>query len=138
MKILFVCRANIGRSQMAEALFNKYYSDKGQASSAGTQLTEERQKMKLGEVVGAENVIECMSEKGLDLRKNSLNQILPEQINNFDKVIIMAESETIPDFLLKSKNSIFWDIKDPKGTDLKGHRKTKEKIKNKIEEFMRR
>ena len=45
MKILFVCKGNVGRSQMATALFNKM--SKIKASSAGTNVKEdEGQKIK--------------------------------------------------------------------------------------------
>ena len=38
-KILFLCRGNVGRSQMAEALFRKQFGDKYEVISAGTKLS---------------------------------------------------------------------------------------------------
>ncbi|MCL5101750.1 MAG: hypothetical protein M1544_00105 [Candidatus Marsarchaeota archaeon] len=35
MKVLFVCKANVGRSQMAEAIFNKLAKGMAVATSAG-------------------------------------------------------------------------------------------------------
>lgn len=70
MKVLFICRANIGRSQIAKALFDKINKEKSE--SAGSKVNEERQKMKLGEVVGAENVNECMKKEGIDISQSPI------------------------------------------------------------------
>ncbi len=40
MKVLFICRANVGRSQMAEAIFNKF-SEGNLAVSAGLNPPKE-------------------------------------------------------------------------------------------------
>ena len=38
MKVLFVCRGNVGRSQMAEAYYN-FFTKSNMATSAGTDPT---------------------------------------------------------------------------------------------------
>jgi len=136
MRIIFICRANVARSKIAEALFNKYCKNKGKAFSAGIKVSEGLKKMKLGEIDEAKNVIKCMEEEGINLRNKKPKQIFPEQLDNFDKSIIMAEPETIPDFLLNNKQ-IIWEVKDPKGKDIKEHRRIKEEIKRKIKGLMK-
>jgi len=126
MKILFLCRANIGRSQMANKLYDKITGEK--SIGAGAKVKPERQGMKVGKVVGAENMIPCMEEVGIDISNSKIKQVAPEMVNNADKIIIMTSKENLPDFVLKSKKLEFWDVKDPKGTDLEGHNKTRDKI----------
>ena len=135
MKVLFLCRANIGRSQIAKALYDKI--NKGKSESAGTKVNEERQKMKLGEVIGAENVTKCMKKEGIDISQSPIKQVTPEMINWADKIIILTDKEDVPNFVLESKKLEFWDVKDPKGTDLAFHCRTKEQIKELIEDMLK-
>ena len=39
MKILFICKGNVARSQIAEALFKKKFGDKYEVFSAGTEIS---------------------------------------------------------------------------------------------------
>src|SRR3989344_5808999 len=80
MKILFVCRGNVGRSQMAEALFSNYSNHK--VYSAGTKVYE----------------------------------------NEGEKIIVMAEPETIPEFLRNNNKAMYWEIEDPKGKSIEDYR----------------
>lgn len=134
MKVLFVCRGNVGRSQMAEALFTKYTGLK--AASVGTKVFEnENQRIK--EITLAEPVIRFMKKEGLEISENTRNQIVPEMLARFDKIIVMAEPETMPDFLSRSKKVEFWDIKDPKDMDDEGYKKIIAQIKRKIKIFIK-
>lgn len=58
-------------------------------------------------------------------------------INNYDKIIVMAEPETWPDYLKNNRRVEYWQIEDPKGTDLETHRKVRDKIINKIEHMLK-
>ena len=134
MKVLFVCRGNVGRSTMAAALFAKYSGKK--AFSAGTKVLEnENQKIK--EIVLAEPVIRFMGKEGIDVSENTRIQLTPEMIQEFDKIIVMAESETIPEYLSKSDKMELWDIQDPKGMDDKGYEEIISQIKSKLKQFIK-
>ena len=58
--VIFVCVHNSGRSQMAEAFFNKLAGGKAQALSAGTQPAD-----KVNPVV-----VEAMREAGINISGN--------------------------------------------------------------------
>ena len=131
MKVLFLCRANIGRSQMANKLYDKIAEEK--SIGAGVKVKEERQGMKIKEVVGAENMIPCMKQAGIDISDSGVKQVTPDMVNWAEKIIIMTSKENLPDFVLESKKLEFWDVKDPKGTDLASHCKTRDQIKWLIE-----
>jgi len=132
MKILFVCRGNVGRSQIAAGLFTKYFGIK--AFSAGTKVFgKEGQKIK--EIPLAEPVIRFMKKEGLDLSENTRTQLTPKMTKNFDKIIVMAEPETIPDYLCKNKNAEFWEIEDPKEKNDKVYKKIILEIKKKVKKY---
>ncbi len=134
MKILFICRGNVGRSQMAAALFTKYSGIK--ACSAGTKIFEEKNQ-KIKDIPLAEPVIRFMKKEGIDVSENTRIQLTPEMVQEFDKIIVMAEPETIPEYLSNSNKMEFWDIEDPKGMDDEGYEKIISQIKSKLKQFIK-
>ncbi|MCS5654499.1 MAG: hypothetical protein NZ810_01040 [Dehalococcoidia bacterium] len=96
MDVLFVCRANLGRSQMAQAMFNRL--SKHQSTSAGTMVLEMdgQTVAKRAEVApSGVLVLELMSEEeDQDLSSEQRTQLTPELVDAADKVIVMAERET--------------------------------------------
>lgn len=117
MKILFICRGNVGRSQMAEAIFNNIMDGTRFSTSAGT-IVDDKEGMALKDAKGAENVIESLSILGIDVSNNIRTQLTPEILDECDVAIVMAEPENIPDYLKKSDKVINWTVEDPKGMDL--------------------
>jgi len=134
MKVLFICRGNVGRSQMAEALFTKYTGMK--AFSAGTKVFKDRNQ-KIKEISLAEPIVRFMKKEGINIGKNIRTQITPKMIKQFDKIIIMAEPETIPSYLSSNDKIEIWDIKDPKGMSDKDYEKIISQIKNNIKQFIK-
>ncbi|PLS80770.1 hypothetical protein CYG49_04050 [Candidatus Saccharibacteria bacterium] len=134
MKVLFVCAYNVGRSQMAEGLFNKYITG-SQADSAGTIVADDE-----GETIeeraqtggGAKHVIAVMDEEGIDVRQSKRNQVTEEILQNYDKVIVMAEKDTIQNWLSTSDKFIYWKVEDPRFKGLEAARETRNLIKDKI------
>lgn len=134
MNVLFVCTYNVGRSQMAAALYNKY-AEGGHADSAGTivggdhgQTIAERAQS----VGGALNVLATMDEEGVDIRDSARTQIDESMMDNYDKVVVMAEQSTIPDWLRRSDKFTYWEIEDPRKKDLADTKATKEQIKRRV------
>ena len=132
MKILFVCRGNVGRSQMAEALFRKMTGDKYEVSSAGTKLSGPEQKLK--ELPLAENLIKCMEEEGIDVSDCIRNPVTQEMVESANKVVlIIGEEDFVPDYLINNPKVSKWITPDPKGQDLDFHRMVRDQIKIKLE-----
>jgi len=137
MKYLFVCRANVGRSQIAEALFNKY-SKKHHADSVGTivdgyngktgQTLEEFAKTK----PHANNVMVVMNEEGIDVSKYKREQLTKDMLKKYDKIIVLLSSKECPDYLIKEPKTEFWEIEDAAGTDYEFHVLTRDRIKERI------
>lgn len=129
MKILFVCRGNVGRSQAAMALYNVAADEK--AHSAGTIVGDE--KRTVGERELAASIVQVMKEEGLDISKNTSTQITPEMMDEFDKVIVMAELYSVPDWLKDSLKSEMWDIPDLKAVSVEEAREIVTLIKSKLQ-----
>jgi|TARA_Y100000310_G_scaffold330589_1_gene402509 protein-tyrosine-phosphatase len=119
-KILFICNANIGRSQMAESIFNNVAKSHF-SISAGTDVNYE------GAKIHSLN-IDCMAEIGLDLSKNKRTQLTEEISKQSSKIIAMCEKNSLPNYLIKKK-IIFWKVSDPKNKSLMFRRNIRDQIK---------
>ena len=132
MKVLFVCKFNVGRSQTAMEFYNQLRP--GGADSAGTLVDEPGQKLK--ERFRADAIITAMKELGIDMTENVRKQIVPEALDRYDQIIVMAEPETVPEWLEKSDKAVFWKIQDARDVPLEGTRKIRDEIKAKVEKFV--
>src|SRR3989344_3056501 len=128
MKVIFVCKANQGRSQLAEALFNNLSEGKHTAISAGTKVIREDANRE-GQTISDQNIITVMKEEGVDVSRNVRNQLTPEMLKEADKVIVMSEPENTPSFLSQSEKAILWNVPDTYNQNLEFVRGIKNKIK---------
>lgn len=128
MKVLFVCKGNVGRSQMANAFFNKM--SKNHSTCAGTNVGEHE-----GEKLH-ESVINIMAEEGYDLSKNERKQLTPEMSEKADKIIVMTEKENLPEYV-NMKKVVLWNVQNPKDKPLDFHRKTRNQIKRLVEKLIK-
>jgi protein-tyrosine-phosphatase len=137
MKILFICKSNVGRSQIAEAFFN-IFSKKDKAISTGTQVFE-----KDGQVIEKNGktkfLFEVMNEEGIDLSKKKQKQLTPKMIEEADKIIVMAERFQCPDYLLNNKKVSFWKVDDINGQydSYEFHIKTRNKIRELVKRLVK-
>jgi protein-tyrosine-phosphatase len=135
MKILFICKGNVGRSQIAEALFRKKFGDAHEVVSAGTALSGPEQP--IGELMpNIKEVLDVMQEEGMDVSMYVRNQLTEKMIEDADKVVAIVEEDfLLPEYLLDSPKLIRWNVPDPKGKDLEFTREVKNQIKSFIEEM---
>jgi len=120
---------------MAEALFRKMTNGKYEVYSAGTKLSGPEQKLK--ELSGAETLIACMKEEGIDVSENIRKQMTESMAADADKIILVVdETDPVPDYLLNNDKVTKWIILDPKGTDLDFHRKVRDQIKDNIRSLL--
>jgi len=121
--ILFVCVHNSGRSQMAEAFFNKLAEGKAKAISAGTQPADEVNPV----------VIEAMREVGIDISGKKPKMLTMDMVEKADKMITMgcgADAGALcPASFIETED---WALEDPKGKTLKQVRKIRDSIKERV------
>jgi protein-tyrosine-phosphatase len=94
MRVLFICRSNAERSQIAEALFNGL-SKKNRASSAGIAVENEgRSGWPPGRVA-----TELMMDLGYDIQKGKRRQLTKKLFDEADMVIVILSSSEVRKFL---------------------------------------
>ena len=135
-KILFICRGNVARSQIAEAFCERYTEGKIQAISAGTKLSRDEQTIEeFGSVV--DNLTTATKEEGIDISKNVCKKVNKEMANRADKIVLIVDEEDpVPDYLTENPQAVRWDIPDPKGKSLEFTRKVREEIKERVKELI--
>ena len=120
-KILFVCNANVVRSQMAQAFYN-HFTNTQNADSAGVNA-EKYPTAKIPTVADfdahlvAKNldplaVIDLMREKGIEVGASQRTQLTKDMLCNYDLVVNIANRNQTPDWL-KGDNVVWWKIEDP-------------------------
>jgi protein-tyrosine-phosphatase len=117
--LLFVCRENVGRSQVAMELWNQgdYFP---QSLSAGIDVNSE-----LGENVGdyeqAKTLISVVRKRyGIDISGNqrrSINDIPKQRLREFGAVVVLAEPDIVPEHITQLPNYLGHEIPDMKHTD---------------------
>jgi len=126
--ILFVCVHNSGRSQMADAFFNKLAEGKAQALSAGTQPADEVNPV----------VVEAMREAGINISGNKPKMLTFDMVKKADKMITMgcgAEAEAVcPASFIETED---WALEDPKGKSLEQVRKIRDEIKERVSKLVK-
>ena len=118
MKVLFVCYANVGRSQVAQAYFatlSKHDSD-----SAGIAVNERIAAMKLPSRKLKDNLSQrsveyVRREFSVNIAEKERQQLTREMVEKSDLAIVIAEKERWPDYLKECDKVLFWDIRDPAG-----------------------
>jgi protein-tyrosine-phosphatase len=126
--VLFVCVHNSGRSQMAEAFFNKLAEDKARALSAGTQPDNEINPV----------VVEVMREADINIAGNKPKMLTMDIVKQAQRMITMgcgAEAGAVcPASFLPTED---WALEDPKSKSLEQVRKIRDEIKNRVIELVR-
>src|SRR5271157_5726125 len=82
--VLFVCTHNSGRSQMAEAFFNRYAPADMRAISAGSQPAERLNP----------TVVAAMLEAGIDISSQHPKLLTVDMLDSADIVITMGCGES--------------------------------------------
>jgi protein-tyrosine-phosphatase len=118
MKVLFICYANVGRSQVAQAYFDTL--SQHDSDSAGIAVNERIAAMKLASRKLKDNpnqrsVEYIRREFGVDIAEKERQQLTPEMIDTSDLAIVIAEKERWPGYLKEGGKVVFWDIQDPAG-----------------------
>ena len=131
MNVLFVCRANNGRSQIAEAIFNRL--SRNRATSAGLEVGIEGSE---GSVINKLD-ISVMNEIGYDLSGYFRKQLTRELTDNADVIVSMVDVKHISNYLNKSKRVIYWDIAASRNSSHKSEVITRDKIKKKVVQLVK-
>jgi len=125
IKVAFVCVHNSCRSQMAEGFAKTLGKDVFEAYSAGTENYPEVKPL----------AVEVMEEAGVDMSVHhpKLLSDIPEEL---DLLITMGCNVSCP--WVPNKHSEDWGLDDPSGGPIEDFRVTRELVKTKILELIKR
>jgi arsenate reductase len=120
-KVLFVCVHNSGRSQMAEAFFNKMVNGKALAISAGTQPASQINPI----------VVTAMREIDIEISNHKPKLLTLEMLESADRVITMGCSveEVCPASFVPTED---WKLEDPAGKPIEKVREIRDEIKARV------
>lgn len=124
-KVAFVCVHNSCRSQMAEAFGQVLGLNVFESYSAGT---EERDCIN-------QDAVRIMEEIGIDMELTQRPKLL-EEIPNVDIVITMGCNVKCPNLPCSHRED--WGLDDPSGKSDEEFRYTRDTIKKKVEDLVRR
>ncbi len=114
--VLFVCRHNTGRSQMAEAYLRHFVGDAIEVASAGTEAAD----------APNPGVVAAMAEDGIDISQARPKLIDPAVAARADRVITMGcDVEGVP------RIDADWSLPDPKGQPIARIREIRDTVKAK-------
>ncbi len=118
--ILFVCRHNTGRSQMAEAYLRKLLGDRVDVASAGT----------IAAAVPDPGVVAVMAEDGIDISAARPKLLDSEQSARAERIITMGcDVEGVP------RIDDDWGLPDPKGQPPERVREIRDLVRQKAEKL---
>lgn len=137
MKVLFICKSNAERSQVAQTLFNAL-SRKNTAISAGVNVERENY---VGLPPGR-RISELLLDLGYDIRGNVRKQLTQELLEKVDMAVVILSRQEIerylPDYMSKSKKVRFWRISmSPTNTDIEERASVVIEIKNRVEDLVK-
>ena len=119
--VLFVCIQNAGRSQMAQALFERAADGRHEARSAGSRPAEHVHLP----------VVEVMTELGFDLGAKQPHRLDQADMQWADLVVTMGCGDECP--YIPGKRYVDWDLDDPGGRPLGEVRRIRDEIGGRVE-----
>lgn len=115
MRVLFVCKSNVGRSQIAEAFFNSVSGQNIAASAGITPKDEGYEGRKIGEA--GPTITAAMREFKIDVSEQVSKQLTEGMVHDADLIVYMHQGE-LPALLRGNQKVRTWNVEDPRGTDL--------------------
>jgi len=123
--VLFVCTHNAGRSQIAQAFFERYAPSDLRAESAGQAPA----------AAIWPNVVEAMCEVGIDLADRKPKKIDLEMQLHADKAITLNCQDTCP-YVIGGVED--WDVDDPADQPLEKVREIRDDVERRVQDLVKR
>jgi arsenate reductase len=119
-QILFVCRRNAGRSQMAAGLLERESVGRVGVNSAGLAPADAISPV----------VVEAMAELGVDLSARRPSSLEEHAARSADLIVTMGCSDACP--VYAGVRYVDWDVPDPSGKSLEEVRLIRDDIASRV------
>ncbi len=127
-KIMFVCKKNSRRSQMAEGFAKTIGKDRVEVVSAGLEASFIDPK-----------TIEVMKEVGIDISNQSSKPLSDFKAEDFDVVISLCGcGVSLPPEWVTREIFEDWQLDDPEGEGLETYRRIRSEVKERVENLIAR
>jgi arsenate reductase (thioredoxin) len=120
--VLFVCTQNAGRSQMAQAFFERHAPDDVRAESAGDRPADAVHPV----------VVQAMREVGIDLRDRRPRKLMLEMQLHADWAITLACGAQCPYVPSVVED---WDVADPAERPIEDVRRIRDDIEERVKDL---
>lgn len=121
--VLFVCNHNAGRSQMAQAFFDRLAPDDIGAESAGTQPAKAVWPV----------VVQAMAEVGIDLSREKPTKLTTEMQLHADWAVTMGCGDACPFVPAKVQE---WNVDDPSTLPIERVREIRDQIEQHVQDLL--
>jgi arsenate reductase (thioredoxin) len=119
-RVLFVCVQNAGRSQIAQALYERRGGDARSAGSAPAERVHPE-------------VVEVLREVGLEVGDRRPRSLSREDVEWAELVVMMGCGDACP--VLPGKRYVDWNLPDPSGRPLDEVRSLRDEIDRRLGEL---
>jgi arsenate reductase (thioredoxin) len=119
-RVLFVCVQNAGRSQIAQALYERRG---GEARSAGSHPAD----------AVHEVVVDALEEVGIDVSGRTPKALTRDDVDWADLVVTMGCGDACP--IVPGKQYVDWNLADPAGLCLEDVRELRATIEQRVDEL---
>ncbi len=122
-KVMFACKKNSCRSQMAEGFAKTLGKDKIEVNSCGLEASEVNP-----------TAIEVMQEIGIDISDQTSKSINNFQPEDYDAVISLCGcGVSLPEGWILREIFEDWQLDDPDGQPIETFRRVRDEIKDRVE-----
>jgi arsenate reductase (thioredoxin) len=121
VNVLFVCVQNAGRSQIAQALFERTAAGKHEARSAGSRPAEHVHR----------EVVDALRELGIDVAGRMPHRLDRSDLDWADHVVTMGCGDECP--VVPGKRYEDWELPDPAGRPLEEVRSIRDDIAERVQ-----
>jgi arsenate reductase len=121
--VLFVCNHNAGRSQMAQALFERHAPDDVRSESAGSAPAKELWP----------NVVHAMRELDIDISGRRPRKLTVEMQLHADWAVTMGCGDACPYVPTRVED---WEIRDPANEPIEVVRDIRDEIEDRVRELV--
>ncbi|TMJ95430.1 MAG: arsenate reductase ArsC [Actinobacteria bacterium] len=122
--VLFVCVQNAGRSQMAEALFERAVDGQHEARSAGSRPASHVHPQ----------VVLALRDLGVDLAGRQPHRLDPADLDWADVVVTMGCGDECP--ASPGKRRLDWELDDPAGREVDEVRRIRDDVAARVDALL--